>query len=274
MPYLDNQIPLEDHKEDCTNPKAIRLSRRGYDKRGNQVWIAWGLECPSCGVVIKQPYKLNPTRKQQDKQLVITPKLPKLLSEKTTIDSTPRSKEEIENEHKKRLKEMKMRAIKRRKALNPITPLEAKYHKKIKALSLIYKKDCKLCPGLRGKKIWDEKLVNRYLTTSPEVNEMHEILYWPPLYRTNARYANKWRGHIPDPEHRGYWKWDPEYLKTVPSRFNHHYEPITVYDPTKPWEFEKLVLEEASGRMEAMSSAIRKHEMTKIKVKITIPDEK
>jgi len=26
--------------------------------------------------------------------------------------------------------------------------------------------------------------------------------------------------------------------------------------------------------MEAMSSAIRKHEMTKIKVKITIPDEK
>jgi len=269
MPYLDNQIPLEDHQDDCPDPKAIRLYRRGYDKRGNQTWIAWGLECPNCKVVIKQPYKLNPTRKQRDKQLVITPKLPKLLSEETTFNSVPRTKEEIENEHTKRRKEMKRRAIKQRKALNPITDLEAKYQKRIKALRGIYKKDCKLCPGLQGKKIWDEKLVDRYLATNPEVDDMHEILYWPPLYRANTKHANKHRGWIPDPEHRGYWKWDPEYLKRVPSKFNHSYEPITMYDPNKPWKFEKMVIEEASGRMEAMEASIRKYEASKIKVKVT-----
>jgi hypothetical protein len=114
----------------------------------------------------------------------------------------------------------------------------------------------------------------RYLAINPEVDDMHEILHWPPLYRINVKYANKYRGWIPDPEHRGYWKWDPEYLKHVPSRFNRFYQPITLINPNKLGEFEKMVLEEARGRMEAMEATIRKYNISKIKVKVTVSDRK
>jgi archaellin len=42
-----------------------------------------------------------------------------------------------------------------------------------------------------------------------------------------------------------------------------------MYNPNKPWAFEIMVLEEASGRMEAMEATIKKYDASKIKVKVT-----
>lgn len=130
-------------------------------------------------------------------------------------------------------------------------------------------------PHLTYKNIWDEKLVEKYLAINPERHEMYEILRWPPLYRSNNRKANKHRGWIPHPEHRGYMMWDPEYLKTVPSRFNHAYEPISKHEPGKIWEFEKMVIDEARGRMQAMEATIKKYSASEIKLeyKVIIDDK-
>jgi hypothetical protein len=199
VPRLDSQIPLESHKPDCPNPTAKRLGIRDYDERGNQKWTAWGLICENCGVVIKQPYKHNPTKKQRDKRMSM-PKLPfKILNEDAATRTTNQklSKEEIDSRHRKFLKERKIRQMKQKEAASAqMGRLEKKARNKVKALNTIYKNDRLHCPGLKGRIIWDEKLVERFLAIRPTYEEMVEVLDYPPLYRNTVRRANKRRGGL------------------------------------------------------------------------------
>ena len=51
MPYLDSKIS-EKHKAGCKKPKAKRLYIRDYGDKGQQIFIPYGITCPSCKVVI------------------------------------------------------------------------------------------------------------------------------------------------------------------------------------------------------------------------------
>ena len=262
MPYLDSKIQPEDHKPSCPKPKAIGLYRRDYDEQGNRTWILRFLECPSCGVVIKLPYKHNPTKKQRDK-LMSRPKLPKILNEKENLDlhlEAPKSKEEIEHACFQHTKVIRSKQIKTREIQYVIGPEEKKHRAKIKALNKMYKNDEKHRPRLKGKINWDAKLVERFLDIRPSLYEMWEVVNWPPLYRYNNKKANRNRGRIPDPEKFGYVKSDPDYFTKTP-------------DPNKLGDWEKMVIDEAQGRMEYMESIIRKCHESKIQVYYPVQDE-
>ena len=265
MPYLDSQIKPEDHEPKCPNPKAMGLYRRGYNKKGNRTSILRALECPSCGVIIKLPYKHNPTKRQRDK-LMSMPKLPKILSEKENFQI--KSKEEIERDFWKWTKDRKIRKIQGRVAKNAkLSRKEKQYRQKVRALKTMYKNDEKDCPRLKGKVNWDPNLVEKFLGVRPTYYEILELLYWPPLRRDNNKWANKYRGYIPyfdeKPENFGYIGRDPDY-------FNLKNKPVILHDPNKLTRFEKVVIEEAQGRMDYMQIVIRKYHASKIKVEYKI----
>jgi hypothetical protein len=135
----------------------------------------------------------------------------------------------------------------------------------------MYKNDEKCCPRLKGKINWDNNLVERFLDIRPSYDEMFEMLNWPPLHRYNNKMANRRRGWIPDPDKFGYIKYDHdcynikwyEFWGKSPGLINLH----------ELSEWEKLVIEEAKGRMEYMGKRIKKHLESKIQVYHPVEDE-
>jgi hypothetical protein len=242
LPYLDSKIAIEFHKDNCPDPEARRLYIRGPNKKGNQHFIPWGLTCQNCAEIWRQAYRHNPTKIQKDKQI-----------EDDNNDhnkAESESKEEIERKHAQFITQKKLRLIKyKNKELDdiPVNRKEEAYRKKIKALNGMYKNDIKHCKPLKDHIKWNEKLVERFLAVRPTYWEIDEILNWPPLRRNNNRYANLNRGYIPNPKNWGYLKHDK-------------------HDPDIIGEFEKLIIEEAKGRMQTMEDIIKKyHELEKYK---------
>jgi len=274
VPRLDSQFPPEYHEPNCPNHRVYRLYIRGYNKRGKQVTIPWGLACENCKAVIRQPYKRNLTEKQRDKQISM-PKLPfRILNEETTITNQKLSKEEIEIMRRKRIKEMKIRRRKQPELVDPQISRREKIHtRNIKSMNKMYKDDCICYPVLKKMINWDPKLVERFLAIRPTFEEMTEVLSWYPLCRVDVRRANKVRGMIDDPEKYGFLKRDLSHNYYIP----HPKKPHTWkhnLDPNKIGEHEKLIIGEADGRMALMEVIIRKHLESKIKVHYIVQDEK
>ena len=277
MPRLDSHIPLESHKPDCPNPTAKRLYIRNYDQRGNQKVVPWGLVCENCGVIIKQAYKHNPTKKQIDKRMSM-PKLPfTILDEETNTATTTNqklSKEEFESRHLRRLKELKIRRSKEKESANAQNSrLFKATRNRIKALNKIYKDDCICYPLLKKMINWDPKLVERFLANNPTYTEMVEVLDYGDLYRNTIRRANKYRGWITDPDNSSQLIIDPSHKVYRPHPKKPHTWKLNM-DPNKIGEFEKQVINENEGRMELMQYIIRKHLESKVEVHYIVQDEK
>jgi hypothetical protein len=255
MPYLDSKIAIASHRHDCPDPTARRLYIRDYDKKGKQRFVAWGLTCQHCGETWRQPYRHNPTRIQKDKQIEM-----ERMDE--GLQSKPESQDEIERKHKEFLIQRKLRRIEYKlKELeldyNPITPHEKTYQGKIKSLNTIYRNDCRCYPILKNIINWDKKLVEKFLNVRPTFDEIHVVLYWSPLYRYNNKKANSRRGWIPHPYKFGSVILDPSH-NYIPHPQKPHTWRLNS-DPNKMGKFEKLVIEEAKGRMWAMKNIIEKH---------------
>ena len=251
MPYLDRQIPPEDHKPGCPKPKAYGTYRRVKDEKGRRTWALRVLECPSCGVLIKLPHKYV-TKKQNNS----IPALPKILSEKEPLEST---------------RDVELMRIRTKEVQQVIGREEKKYRAKIRAFNTMYKNDEKYCPRLKGKINWDPKLVERFLDIRPSYDEMFGMLNWPPLHRYDNRRANKRRAWIPDPDKFGYIKYDHDCynIKGYEAWGKHP----GIIDLNKLSEFETLVITEAQGRMEYMDNIIKKHLQSNIQVYYPAQDE-
>jgi hypothetical protein len=130
---------------------------------------------------------------------------------------------------------------------------ERKFRFIIKRLVKIYKKDEKLYPNLKGKINWNLKLVQKFLDIRPRSWEMIEVINYPPLYRWKIARSDRERGCIPDSEECDY------YVKR---------EPVVLHNPNRLTEWEKLVIDEAYGRMELMQFIIRKYEESKIQIHV------
>lgn len=263
MPYLNSKIRPEDHKQGCPKSKVMRLCAKGNNKKGNRTWITRGLECLNCGVVIMHPYQHIPTKKQRDKQIMSMPKLPKILNENENFQ-IPKNKVEIEYESIQFTKEMQIKSLKQLRTTdiqNVISRKERKYHNKVRALNTMYKNDEKRCPCLKGKINWDPKLVERFLDVRPLYYEIIAVLQWPPLWRDNNRWASRYRGWIPSSF--GHITSDLDYFTYLENK----------QDPDKQSTWEKLVIEEARGRMKHMETIIKKHHESKIQIYHPVQDE-
>jgi len=239
LPYLDRQVPPEDHKPNCPSSKIVALYERVYNDKGKRTWDIRALECINCGVILKIPHKYN--TKRQDTKLKNTPKLQKILSEneRLEIDKIISFRE-------------------RTKAVqHAITRTEKKDRAKIKAFNRMYKNDEKYCPRLKGKIGWNPGLVERFLDSRPTYHEIQTLLYLQPLKRRNNRYANRSRGWVPNYENYGYLKFDKDCY--IVKRHQKSHDPELIVDPDTLSDYENLVINEASRRMKYMEEVIKNH---------------
>jgi hypothetical protein len=249
----------EDHEIDCPKHKVKRLLTKDYDKRGNQRIVKWGLWCQSCNVVIKQEYKHNPTKKQKDKQLSL-PKLPKLINE---YDGIPTDQNKFIIWYKKNRimnvmgfrKQRASKSVDEKKRGPRVLYPEQAWILDLRRLAKIYREDEKYYPNLRGKINWDVKLVQEFIDIRPRSWEMSEVVNWPPMYRHSIKKTRIQRGHVPNPETSDTWIGE----KT---------QPITIHDPNKLTDWEKLVIAEAHGRMTLMRWMIEKYHQSKIQIRV------
>ena len=66
MPYLNSKLSQK-HKGSCKDPKAKRLYIRDYGDRGQQIFIPYGITCPSCRVIILDSEPIKSIDKAQIK---------------------------------------------------------------------------------------------------------------------------------------------------------------------------------------------------------------
>jgi uncharacterized C2H2 Zn-finger protein len=284
MPYLDNKFPDYLHEIDCPYHKIYRLSIRGPDKKGNWGSFAYGLTCIGCGVVIRSKYyKRNLTKKQLEKQddieLVMRPSLPDLRPLERTDDNSELSQQEIDYKHKISLIKTRLERIKysNQFANSPMSHDELKHRKNIRSMTKQYNDDCICYPILKNilRKIWNPNLVKIFLLVRPTFDEMVEVLWYYPLQRKNIKRANGVRGTILNPKDYGQkLMLDPSHDKLEPDKKNYTPHPDKPHtwklnmEPDKIGEYEKLVIEEAKGRMELMEFIIQRHNGSKIKVNV------
>jgi hypothetical protein len=196
-------------------------------------------------------------------------KSPKILSENERLEI--KSEEEIEREYLQGTKEIELKRIRTREVQNVVSHEEKKFRAKIKAFNTMYKNDEKYCPRLKGKIKWDRKLVERFLDIRPSQDEMFAMLNWPPLHRYSNKKANRRRGCIPHPDHFGYIKYDNDCYNI--KWYELRGKSPGLINPNELSEFEKLVIDEAQGRMEYMENIIKKHLEYEIQVYHPVQDE-
>jgi hypothetical protein len=263
LPYVDSQIPWESHSENCPNPVAKRLYIRDYDKKGNQRFVPWGVTCTNCGVILKQSYEHNLTKKQvsdEKFQKEFHERLEKRQGFKDSLFAGPRlSKEEVERRHMRWAKERKIRRRKLQMLGGSRMSLqEVGLRRRVKELKRMYENDCYHFKVLKNMINWDDELVEKFLATRPTLTSLDSVLRCPPLYRSNNKIANRFRGYIPDPNKPGYLKRDRShyYLSDPNAPYSWRYNP----DPNIVGQFEKLVVKEARARQKYMESHIKIHQ--------------
>jgi hypothetical protein len=122
----------------------------------------------------------------------------------------------------------------------------------------MYENDCQRYKVLKNMINWDEELVEKFLVTRPTLTSLEGVLQCPPLYRSNNKIANRFRGYIPHPNKPGYLKRDRShyYLSDPNAAYSWRYNP----DPNIVGEFEKLVVREARVRQKYMEIHIKMHQ--------------
>lgn len=270
MPYVDDLIPWESHKQDCSNPVAKRLYIRDYDKNGKQCFVPWGVTCKNCGVILKQEYHHNLTKKQlewkkKDEEWESSPGYKEFHDALIkAIGPRPKlSKEELERRNMEWRKKRKLQQRKRKMlGGGRMSRQEMSYRQRVRHLKRMYENDCYHYKVLKNIIHWDQELVEKYLATRPSVTDMDVLLrVLSPLKRDTNKQAKRLRGFIPDPDKtkhdvdgRRWYKRDRShyYLEDHRWRYNS--------DPNMVGEFEKVVIKEAEERQRWMKSVVRDYD--------------
>lgn len=224
MPYLDSKIDTDKHNKDCGNPVAKRLYIRDYDDKGKQRFVPWGLTCTTCGVVIPDEEKYQPS---------LTPTERKYAKDEETFNF---------------IRGMKIRdklQRLRRKHQGPITSKERGLKIRISNMGKFYERmswqtrDSSESGPI--KTVWDEKLVDQFLNLEPRPTRIE-------LEQVFGSRRDKYRS-------------DFELSLTVDRGWDHR---GLVKDPDKPgwlkydWKaYMELLLSEAEKRKELMRTAIK-----------------
>jgi hypothetical protein len=231
MPYLDSKI--DKHKNNCFNPVGKRLYIRDYDDNGKQRFAPWGLTCTTCGVVVKQKFQRNLTKKEiEDRESNIKlygedgkkeSEYTKLLG-KIGVGHSGGWQEELEKNRKYKIIEKLQRL--QRKKLGPelITPRESGLRIRIKHLKGFYERASWYWSSPDKNRLdfaWDDKLVEQFLSVNPRptITELREV-FNPPEFviSVDSQRKHRLRGYVPDPEKPGWLKYDREaYIKLLKS---------------------------------------------------------
>lgn len=207
MPYLDSMI--EKHIENCGNPIGKRLYIRGYDDKGKQRFISWGLTCTTCGVVIKQKYEHTTLKqlkaRELDRKLEHYPNYSMAVAK----FRGPSWQEQAEIEQKEKIAQ-KLKRLERKKH-GPITPTESGLRRRIRNLKQFY---TWASPNLFGRLsdisdnkrksieiVWDDNLVEQFLNLNPRptMTELKEVFVPPDFIIKvgSAKHRRKYAGYVP-----------------------------------------------------------------------------
>ena len=253
MPYVDNQIPWDKHKDDCTNPLAKRLYIRDYDDNGKQRFVSWGVTCTNCGVTLRQSYLHNLTKKQKERK--------EFLDKLSEYGEDLIGKRPYDQQIHLDLLRSKIRKLSKqsRRLLGggPISRRENGLRRRIKGFKLMYNNDCSHYKILENKIDWDEELVRKFLATRPTESELHSVIYSSPLLRYDNNSADRLRGFIPDPSKEGRLVRDLSHYVPIPGKPGKW---KWSSDPTIFGEFEKMVIKEVQIRKEKMQEIINRHQ--------------
>jgi len=218
MPYLDSKIEASKHKRNCNNPVAKRLYIRDYDDEGKQRFVSWGMNCTTCGVIVKENYEPIPTPQQlrmikTDKKLEDS-KYPKLMERASGHHYN--WQESLKMPHKRKVAR-KLEKLQRKKLGSERMPRkEAGFRTRIGRLKQFYE-----LMGLHWGDLniaWDDELVAQFLNVLPRptIKELAEV-FQPSWSKVNVE-SQKWRRYrryVDDPEKQGWLKSDREKYKEL-----------------------------------------------------------
>jgi len=192
MPYLDHKIEARMHKRNCINPVAKRLYIRDYDDEGKQRFVSWGMNCTTCGVIVKENYEPIPTPQQlrmikTDKKLEDS-KYPKLMERASGHHYN--WQESLKMPHKRKVAR-KLEKLQRKKlGSERMSRKEAGFRTRIGRLKQFYE-----LMGLHWGDLniaWDDELVAQFLNVLPRpmIKELAEV-YQPSWSKVNVE-SQRW----------------------------------------------------------------------------------